>query len=209
MDNFDLKKFLVENKLTSNSRLLEQEPNDSEIDAAMKAGLSALTDGGASLDKIAEEEQPKELNESMGVLVVSGLLAAPKIIEWIGKAIGTISRYYSTEDNPDDPAFVKKMVHFAHKWEKVYIKTIVWVVKKTNFGYKLWMTKDGQIDDQKLLILAKIIYAVILSLAIGNAVGTVLGPGSAVLKGIEGTLGGVKAVEVVQIATKIKGQLGL
>jgi len=208
MDNFDLKKFLVENKLTTNSRVLE-EADDSEMDSAMKAGLSALTDSGASLDKIAKEEQPKELNESIGVLVVSGLLAAPKIIEWMGKAIGTISRFYSTEDNPDDPAFVKKMVHFAHKWEKLYIKTIIWVVKKTNFGYKLWITKDGQIDDQKLLVLAKIIYAVILSIAIGNAVGTVLGPASPVLKGIEGTLGGVKAVEVAQIVAKIKGQLNL
>jgi hypothetical protein len=206
-NNFDLKKFLVENKLTNNSRLLEVDTEDSELDAAMKAGLSALSSGGDSLDEITEEEQPKELNESVVALIGSGLLAAPKIIEWIAKAIGAISRFYSIKDNPEDPAFVKKIVHFTHKWEHLYIKTIIWVVKKTNFLKKLWITGDGKIDEQKLLVLAKYIYAAILATAIGNAVGTVLGPGSTLLKGIEGALGGVKAVEIVQIAAKVKGQL--
>jgi hypothetical protein len=207
MDNFDLKKFLVENKLTANSRMLNEEANDPEMDAAMKAGLSALTSDGASLTELANEEQPKELNESAAALIGSALLAAPKVIEWIGKTVGAISRFYSTKDNPDDPAFVKKIVHFAHKWEKLYIKAIIWVVKKTNFAKALWTTDDSKVDEQKLVVVAKIIYAIILSMAIANAIGTVLGSGSAVLKGIEGALGGVKAVEIAQITAKIKGQL--
>jgi len=206
-NNFDLKKFLVENKLTNNSRILEAETDDSELDAAMQAGLSALKSGGDSLDEITEEEQPKELNESAVVLVGSALLAAPKVIEWIAKAIGAIARFFKSKDNPEDPAFVQKVIKFTHKWEKVYINTIIWTVKKTKFAKDLWMTGDNQVDEQKLVVLAKIIYAIILSMAVANAIGTILGPGSALLKGIEGALGSVKAVEIVQIAAKVKGQL--
>ena len=206
-NNFDLKKFLVENKLTNNSRILEAETDDSELDAAMQAGLSALKSGGDSLDEITEEEQPKELNESAVALVGSALLAAPKIIEWIAKGVGAIAKVFRSKDNPDDPAFVQKTVRFAHKWEKLYINAIIWVVKKTKFVKDLWMSADGKVDEQKLVIVAKYIYAAVLALAIGNAVGTVLGPGSALIKGIEGALGGVKAVEIVQIAAKVKGQL--
>jgi hypothetical protein len=207
MDNFDLKKFLVENKLTSNSRLLEVDTEDSELDAAMKAGLSALSSGGASLKEITDEEQPKQLNESVTAVIASGLLAAPKIIEWLAKGIGAIAKLFRSKDNPDDPAFVQKTVKFAHKWESLYIKAIIWVVKKTKFVKDLWMTADGRVDEQKLIVVAKYLYAAILALAIGNAIGTVLGPGSALIKGIEGALGSVKAVEIIQIAAKVKGQL--
>jgi hypothetical protein len=204
---FDLKKFLVENKLTYNSRIQEVDDNDSELDAAMKAGLSALSSGGSSLTEITDEEQPKQLNESATALILSGLLAAPKIVEWIAKGVGAIAKLFRSKGNPDDPAFIEKTVKFAHKWEKLYINAIIWVVKKTKFVKDIWMTADGKVDEQKLLVVAKYIYAAVLALAIGNAVGTVLGPGSALLKGIEGALGSVKAVEIVQIAAKVKGQL--
>ena len=153
-NNFDLKKFLVENKLTNNSRILEAETDDSELDAAMQAGLSALKSGGDSLDEITEEEQPKELNESAVALVGSALLAAPKIIEWIAKGVGAIAKVFRSKDNPDDPAFVEKTVKFSHKWEKLYINAIIWTVKKTKFVKDIWMTADGKVDEQKLVIVA-------------------------------------------------------
>jgi hypothetical protein len=181
-------------------------PNeDPEVDAAMKAGLSALTSGGASLDEIKDDEQPQELNESVVALIASGLLAAPKIIEWIGKAIAFISKPFKKDK--DEKAIAEKIVHFAHKWEKVYIKAIIWVVKKTKFVQQIWMTPDGKVDEQKLLVVAKYIYAGILAIAMGQAMGAVLGPASPVMKAIEGSLGGVKAIEIAQIASKVKGQI--
>ena len=84
---------------------------EAEVDAAMKAGLSALTSGGASLDEIKDDEQPQELNESIVALVASGLLAAPKIIEWIGKAIGFISKPF--QKDKDENVIAKKIEHFA------------------------------------------------------------------------------------------------
>jgi hypothetical protein len=182
-----------------------EENDDSEIDSAMKAGLAVLTSGGESLDEIENDKQPQELNESIIVLVGSGLLAAPKILEWIGKTIAFISKPFMK--NKDENVVAEKIKHFAHKWEKVYIKAIIWVVKKTKFVKDIWMKKDGNIDEQKLLTVAKYIYAGILAIAMGNAIGTVLGPSSAILKSIEGALGGVKAIEIAQIVSKIKGQL--
>jgi len=179
---------------------------DAEIDTAMKAGLSALTSGGASLDEIKDDEQPKELNESVVALIGSGLLAAPKIIEWIGKAIGFITKPFRKDK--DESVIAKKIEHFAHKWESVYIKAIIWVVKKTKFVEQIWMTPDKKIDEQKLLVVAKYIYAGILAVAMANAIGAVLGPASPIMKAIEGSLGSVKAIEIAQIAAKVKGQLG-
>jgi hypothetical protein len=179
--------------------------DDPEIDAAMKAGLSVLTTEAKFLDEIKDENQPQELNESVLALIGSGLLAAPKIIEWIGKAIAFISKPFMK--NKDENAIAEKIVHFAHKWEKLYIKAIIWGIKKTKFVQQIWMTPDGNIDEQKLVVVAKYLYAGVLALAMGQAIGAVLGPSSAIIKAIEGSLGTVKAVEIAQIASKIKGQL--
>ena len=182
-----------------------EENDDTEIDSAMKAGLSALTSGGESLDEIEDDKRPQELNESWVGLIISGLLAAPKIIEWIGKTIAFISKPFMKDK--DENVVAEKIKHFAHKWEKLYIKAIIWTVKKTKFVKDIWMKKDGDIDEQKLLTVAKYIYAGILAIAMGNAIGKVLGSSSAIMKSIEGALGGVKAVEIAQLASKVKGQL--
>jgi len=183
----------------------QNQVNDAEIDAAMKAGLAALTNEGKKLEEIKDNNNSQELNESVVALIASGLLAAPKIIEWIGKVIGWISKPFNK--NKDENAIAKKIEHFAHKWEGVYIKAIIWVVKKTKFVQQIWMTPDKKIDEQKLLVVAKYIYAGILAVAMGQAIGAVLGPASPIIKAIEGSLGSVKAIEIAQIAAKVKGQL--
>jgi hypothetical protein len=185
--------------------ILENENvSDPEIEKAMAAGLSSLKDT-SSLDEIEDENQPTNLNESVIAVIGSGLLAAPKIIEWIGKAIGFVSKAFSKEK--DESTLAKKIQHFAHRWEKLYIKSIMFVVKKTKFVKQIWMTSDGKIDEQKLLVVSKYIYAALLAIAAGQAIGSVLGSSSAIIKAIEGSLGGIKAVEIAQIVSKVKGQL--
>jgi hypothetical protein len=181
----------------------EEEATNAEIDKAMQAGLSALKDT-SSLDEIKDEDQPKQLNEEPVTLIASALLAAPKILSWIGKIIGHLASPFTGED---ENSVSKKIQHFAHKWEGLYIKGIIFMIKFTKFGKQLWLLPNNKIDDQKLVALAKIIYGVILAIAMGNAIGTVLGSASPALKAIEGALGGVKAVEIAQIASKIKGQI--
>jgi hypothetical protein len=177
--------------------LLEAE--DQEIDQALSSGVNALQDL-SSLDEI--KEQPIE--ESVIGLVISGLLAAPKLIEWLGKAIRFITKPFIGKDKN---TVAEKIIKFGHKWEKFYIKAIIAAIKFTKFGKQLWMLPNNKIDEQKLLILAKILYGVILSIAAGNALKTVLSGTHPILTAIESALGGVKAVEIAQIASKIKGQL--
>ena len=181
----------------------EEEATDAEIDKAMQAGLSALKDT-SSLDEIKDEDQPKQLNEEPVTLIASALLAAPKILSWIGKIVGYVASPFTGED---ENSVSKKIQHFAHKWEGLYLKGIIFMIKFTKFGKQLWLLPNNKVDEQKLVALAKIIYGVILAIAMGNAVGTVLGSASPALKAIEGTLGGVKAIEIAQIASKIKGQI--
>jgi hypothetical protein len=181
----------------------EEEATDAEIDKAMQAGLSALKDT-SSLDEIKDEDQPKQLNEEPVTLIASALLAAPKILSWIGKVVGYLASPFTGEN---ENSVSKKIEHFAHKWEGLYIKGIIFMIKFTKFGKQLWLLPNNKVDDQKLVALAKIIYGVILAIAMGNAIGTVLSSASPALKAIEGALGGVKAVEIAQIASKIKRQI--
>jgi hypothetical protein len=69
------------------------------------------------------------------------------------------------------------------------------------------MLPNNKVDEQKLVSLAKILYGVILSIAAGNALKTVLSGSHPILTAIESALGGVKAVEIAQIASKVKGQI--
>jgi hypothetical protein len=181
----------------------EKEATDLEIDKAMQAGLSALKDT-SSLDEIKDKDQPKQLNEEPVTLIASALLAAPKILSWIGTVVGYLASPFTGED---ENSISKKIKHFAHKWEGLYIKGIIFMIKFTKFGKQLWLLPNNKIDDQKLVALAKIIYGVILAIAMGNAIGTVFSSASPALKAIEGALGGVKAVEIAQIVSKIKGQI--
>jgi hypothetical protein len=175
------------------------ESEEQEIDQALSSGVNALQDL-SSLDEI--EEQP--LEESVVGLVVSGLLAAPKLIEWLGKGISIITRPFVGKD---ENTVAKNIIKFGHKWEKFYIKAIIAAIKFTKFGKQLWMLPNNKVDEQKLVSLAKILYGVILSIAAGNALKTVLSGSHPILTAIESVLGGVKAVEIAQIASKVKGQI--
>jgi len=59
MENFDLRKFLTENKLTTNSRLISE--NQSIDPQKLKDALSALRNGAASADLPGKNVEPKIL----------------------------------------------------------------------------------------------------------------------------------------------------
>ncbi len=179
----------------------EQAEVDPEVDSAMKAALSTLGDV-ESLDEIQEEEH--NLSESIVGLVGSGVLAAPKLLSWIGKAIGFISKAFKGKD---ESSIANSIESVAHKWEGLYLKAITAGIKATGLAKSVWKKEDGSIDQEKLKIASKIVYAIILALAAGNALKTVLSPETAIIRAIEGSLGGVKAVEISQIASKLKGKI--
>ena len=190
-------------------KISEVETEDSKIDAAFKDGVSQLTD----LSSLKEGEyestvttEGETLNESITGLVVGGLLAAPKILEWIGKSINWIAKKLAGKDEVKIATWIEKN---AHKWEKLYIKAIVGAIKLTGFASKIWKKEDGSIDEQKLLTTAQVLYVVILAIAAAGAVKTVLGPNSVVIKALESTFGSIKVGEIVSFIGKIKSQTKL
>ena len=158
-------------------------------------------------DKIAQRynnlKQPEQLDEAVGSLIIGGLLAAPKVLEWIGKA----TKFIVGKLGKDESQAAQNITKFAHKWEGFYVGSIEKVIKATGVAKSVWKNEDGSIDSDKLHTTAKVLYAVILAVAAGYAVNGVLSSNSAVIKAIESAIGGVKGVEIAQIASKIKSSL--
>lgn len=193
MDNFDLKAYLIE------GRLYENEPVD--LDKAMQQGLAALEAGSSSLKDEDLSQVVKEdevLNESATGLIVGGILAAPKLIEWLGKAIGKISKLFGK----DDSAIAKGIEKFGKKWEKLYVKTIAVIIKKTGFAEALWM-KGGKQDNENLYALSKTIFGIILAVAAGNAISAAVSTSSPIIAALESVFGGTKVAEIIGIVPKV------
>lgn len=152
---------------------------------------------------IMEEQEP--LNEAIGSLIIGGLLAAPKVLEWVGKAIGAIAKKFGNSTNESSVA--QTIEKFAHKWEHTYLNLIIKLIKITGLAKNVWKDGEGNIDNEKLETTAKVIYAVVLAVAAGYAVKGVLTADSAIIKAIESAVGGVKGIEISQIASKLKSSL--
>jgi hypothetical protein len=185
---------------------VETGAEDPNIDNAIKGGVSQLTD----LSSLKEGEyestittEGEVLEESAVGAIVGGLLAAPKILEYIGKGINWIANKLTGKD---EVKIANWIIKNAHKWEKLYIKAISAAIKLTGFAAKIWKKEDGSVDEQKLVTTAQVLYVIILAVAAGAAVKTVLGPGSPVIKALEATFGSIKVGEIVSFLGKIKSQ---
>jgi len=203
MDTFDYKKYLANNPL-----LTEAEDADIEdIDNAVKDAVKLLNPSELKEIDLSEAiitEEKEVLNEAVASLVIGGLLAAPKLIEWLGKAIKFIGKELLGKD---ENKIADWIIEKGHKWEKLYIKAIIAAVKFTGFAKQLWKKEDGSIDNQKLVLTAKVLFAVILAVAGGVAVKGVLSANSAIIQALESTFAGVKASEIVGIIGKVKSQI--
>jgi hypothetical protein len=89
MDNFDLKKFLVENKLTSNSRLQESLLFEEVSDDAIEKAAAALL--GIKPDQVADQEptdqEKKQVDEELVSMVLLGVTIAgliPPALQLVG-----------------------------------------------------------------------------------------------------------------------------
>ena len=200
MDTFDYKKYIANNPLLKEEKDTEIEAIDNAVEDAIKLlNPAELKEIDLSEAIIAEEKEV--LKEAVSSLVIGGLLAAPKLIEWLGKAIKFIGKKLAGKD---ENKIADWIINFGHKWEKFYIKVLVNAVKLTGFASQIWKNKDGSIDEQKLVLTAKVLFAVILAVAGGMAIKGVLSTNSVIIQALESTFTGVKATEIAGIANKIK-----
>jgi len=212
-------------KLASLIPIIESaEDADADIEKALKAGLNDFKAAFNSLEDEAKEdvaqvdesvieenlrEKKGELNEAVGPLfIISIIAAAPKALEIIAKAMGKLIKVFKTkvkgQEDADDPAFIKGVLDFAHKWHKGYVKMIKWMLWATGILAKAKLKKDDP-GAQKA---AEVIYYVIvfgLMMASGAAAVGAAAKGHASMAAGEGALAAIKSAEVIEFL----GALGI
>lgn len=200
MDNFDLKKFLVENKLTYNSRIEEEETPvaDPEAEQDAKQGLNgalALLQQGTSTIKPSPKDG--ELAESMTLGLVVG---APGIISLLGKGVNGMSSLFQ-KDKKSGTVVGNALKKFGHSLEHKYIDVIGGMVKVA--FPKRYGEQDANDKSTELYKVAHGIYAAMLVAAAVSSGAEAVEAHNLIAKGLEGGLSAFKSAEVVGLAQKI------
>ena len=200
MDNFDLKKFLVENKLTYNSRIEEEETPvaDPEAEQDAKQGLNgalALLQQGA--DTIKPSPKDGELAESMTLGLIVG---APGIISLLGKGVNGMSSLFQ-KDKKSGTVVGNALKKFGHSLEHKYIDVIGGMVKAA--FPKRYGEQDANDKSTELYKVAHGIYAAMLVAAAVSSGAEAVEAHNLIAKGLEGGLSAFKSAEVVGLAQKI------
>ena len=210
-NNFDLKKFLVENKLTNNSRILEE-----EVDSTEKELEQLLLKGAQSIESQAQAVQPSkqdsEINE-IGVLTGAALLAgAPGLLNLLGKIANGIGDFFSggfkqgggfkqMSDHEKGTYVGNKLKEKGEKLEHTYIDSIggwLQAAHPQRYAGQSVEDKTTRLYDDAHKIYAGVLVggAIVSGVDAVNAVGTVIG-------GLEGGATALKTKEVLDIARKI------
>lgn len=208
MDNFDLKKFLVENKLTANSRILEAEvapgqqnaapQADPEADQDAKQGLNgalALLQQGASTIQVSPKDG--ELDESMTLGLIVG---APGIISLLGKGVNGMSSLFQ-KDKKSGTVVGNALKKFGHSLEHKYIDVIGGMIKAA--FPKRYGQQDAHDETSELYKVAHGVYAAMLVAAAASSGLEAAKAHSIIGSGLEGGLSAFKSSEVVGLANKI------
>ena len=201
MDNFDLKKFLIENRLTVNSRILKEEEipvadPEAEKDAqqGLKGALALLQQGVSSI-----QVSPKdgELEESLTLGLVVG---APGLISLLGKGVNGISSLFQ-KDKKSGTVVGNALKKFGHSLEHKYIDIIGGMVKAA--FPKRYGEQDANDKSTELYKVAHGIYAAMLVAAAVSSGAEALEAHNLIGKGLEGGLSAFKSAEVIGLAQKI------
>jgi len=202
MENtFDLKKFLVENKLTSNSRILEAEvapQADPEAEQDAKQGLNgalALLQQGANTIKPSPKDGQLEESMTLGLIV-----GAPGIISLLGKGVNGMASLFQ-KDKKSGTVVGNALKKFGHSLEHKYIDVIGGMVKAA------FPKRYGQQDvNDKTTELYKVAHGIYASMLVAAAASSGLEAAKAhslIGSGLEGGLSAFKSSEVVDLAKKI------
>ena len=204
-------------------RILREEEDKKQIasmDAAMANTFKTLgTEFEANKEEIQQDvaDSEAELNEALGVLAVIGIiLAAPKVVELFVKVIGKLVAVWKKLVKPgqakgQEEEFAHNIIEFTHKWHKMYIKGLKWILQLSGIFKKAGI-KEGVAQDKAS---EAIYYTIIALLAVYSGIGAISAFKGAVtgaahgggfsIAALEAAMAGIKTSEVAQFA----GKLGL
>jgi hypothetical protein len=208
MENFDLRKYLAEN------RLLEEE-GAAELEATLKSFASQLK---SQADSAKPSPKDGEVNEIGITTILSLIVGAPGLMSFLGKAADGIADVLDkgldsevfkddtyqkdgSENIPKSTVVGKWLREKGHKLEEVYVDSLGgWL--KTAYPKK-YEGQDVHDKKSKLYDDAHKIYAgMLIAGAVGAGVDAVNAT-NAVVGGLEGGAATLKTKEVVDIASKI------
>lgn len=113
MDNFDLKKFLVENKLTYNSKLQENN-GESAFDSEF---ARAANDIANALKREVDTKKPEQLEEAVVTATIAAILTANSVVGFISKYSAKLFKLLNWKKGED---LAEKIHHWAHDNEKAF-----------------------------------------------------------------------------------------
>lgn len=150
MDNFDLKKFLVENKLTANSRLEEVDNGEAAFDAEF---IKAANDIANAIGSELKSKDQKQLDEAIVTSTIALILTTNAVVGFISKYSAKLFKLLNWHKGED---IAEKIHHWAHDNEKIFQAPIKRVL---SFFIK---------DPKTLDLLTKSVYAIVVgSMAAG------------------------------------------
>lgn len=202
--------------------ILREEENKQQIDAmdaAMGDAFKALgAEFQANQDEIQQdvEQADAEVNEALGVVAVLGIiLAAPKVVELFVKGVGKVVGVWKKLVKPkqakgQEEEFAHNIIEFTHKWHKMYIKGIKWILQLSGIFKKAGI--EGSAQDKAAEV---VYYTIIAGLAVYSGIGAVSAfkgavagaphGGSFSLAALEAAMASIKTGEV----TEFLGKMGL
>jgi hypothetical protein len=155
MENFDLKKFLVENKLTYNSRILEKSVLFEEVsdDAAEKAAAALL---GIKPDQVADQQPTgkgeQQIDEAVELLAITIAGLIPVALNLVGSIANKANQLVGLNDKEKEglaqfnlkikekKELIKKLDKTDHKRELKEVELLKKLEEEKN---KLYGTKIG------------------------------------------------------------------
>ena len=180
--------------------------------------LNLILEGVTKEDINAVHESEKPLvNEAVVSIIVGAVLAAPKLMEYLGQVVKFIVKIFrklfkgggeSEEGENTVSNWIEKNGHTLHK---KYIKIVMKVVKLFGVAKTVWKDKQsGKVDIKKLKLTAEVLLNVAIAIAGASAIGgavSAFSSGSPIIGAIESGLGGIKGVELAAAVKSIGPKL--
>lgn len=188
---------------------VEDSSQDVELSNAMKISFDAMGNAfKGSEDEVKQDvaNADIQLQESITVLTVIGmLLAAPKVVEILVKGMsGFIKLFKRTfrlkgaQTPQEQEAVAARIIKITHKWHKLYIKGVKWILEKSGL-----FAKAGINDDAAKTKAAELVYyTIIAGLAIYSGVGAFSAFKQAAVHGADVTHLSLGALETAMASIK-------
>lgn len=197
-------------------QILKEEENKAQINAmdqAMKASAAELANYFKSHeDEIKKdvEQSNAKINEALGAVAIIGfLLALPKVLELLVKGIGKLVSVWKRLVKPGEAKgkeeeFAHNIIEFTHKWHKMYISGLQFILKVSGAFKKAGITDEaGQRKAAEVIY-----YTIIAGLAIYSGIGAVSAFKGAVQGAAHGGSFSIAAFEAAMTSVKSSEVVG-